>query len=125
MANGRKEKVSMSNVLMVISPYWSNGTWVFDDDAHGLIREPFVAGVPDMINELVEDDPNAKDGFRLIFSTAPFPEYQRELIWVREEMGGNWYTSVETEMGGWLCPAMDHYFDSTPEKIFVKAESLR
>src|SRR5688572_14638590 len=40
------------NSMMVIAPYWQIGTWVFDDSATGLVREPFVAGVPEMIDEL-------------------------------------------------------------------------
>ena len=112
------------NVLMVIEPYWYSSTWVFDDDAHSLVREPFVSGVPDMIDQLVEDIPNARDGFRLIFSASPFPGYQRKLMLERQEMGGNWYRSEDPEMEGWLCPAFYFYFDQAPEKIYVKAESL-
>src|SRR5438128_440849 len=41
---------TMSNALMIIKPYWYERTWVFDDPATGLVREPFVAGVPEMIN---------------------------------------------------------------------------
>ena len=44
----------MANVLIVIAPYWYQGTWVFDDESTGLNKEPFVAGVPEMIAELVE-----------------------------------------------------------------------
>jgi len=43
----------MTNALRVIAPYWFEGTWVFDDDTVGLVREPFVEGVPEMIDELV------------------------------------------------------------------------
>ena len=114
----------MSNVLMVIAPYWEYCTWVFDDETRGLIKEPFVLGVPDMIDILVEDIPNARSGFRLIFSSSPFPEYQKELTWVREEHGGNWYSSDDPPMEGWLCPALFEYFDEPPEKIYVKAEPL-
>jgi hypothetical protein len=39
------------------------GTWVFDDEAAGLVREPFVGGVPAMIDELVSDIPDAESGF--------------------------------------------------------------
>jgi hypothetical protein len=73
----------MANVLMVIAPYWFEGTWVFDDPAVGLNREPFVLGVPEMIDELVKDIPDAREGFRLIFSERPFPGYQKEITWVR------------------------------------------
>ena len=74
---------------MIIAPYWYEGTWVFDDEARGLIKEPFVSGVPDMIDELVRDIPDARKGFRLTFSAGPFPGYQKGLIWVWEEFGGH------------------------------------
>ena len=42
----------MSNQIMAIAPYWHEGvgTWVFDDPAAGLQQEPFVSGVPEMID---------------------------------------------------------------------------
>ena len=113
----------MSNILMVIAPYWEHGTWVFDDEDKGLVKEPFVSGVPEMIDVLVQDIPDARKGFRLTFSAGPFPGYQQELIWVREEFGGHWYRTEDPPMEGWLCPALFEYFNETPEKIYAKAES--
>jgi hypothetical protein len=112
------------NQINVIAPYWleSVGTWVFDDERVGLFQEPFVSGVPEMIDDLVRDIPNARAGFRLLFSTDPFPGFERKLTWVREEMGGNWYRSEEPAMEGWLCPALFRYFDEPPRELFVKAE---
>ncbi len=115
----------MANALMVIAPYWYQGTWVFDDESVGLNKEPFVAGVPEIIDNLVNDIPDARSGFRLIFSSAPFPGYQRELVWVKEEYGGHWYRVKDQSTEGWLCPALLKYFESAPEKIYVKAEQLR
>ncbi|MFQ5804032.1 MAG: DUF6717 family protein [Candidatus Methylomirabilales bacterium] len=112
----------MGNWMMVIFPYWADGTWVFDDPAVGLVKEPFVEGVPEMINDLVKDIPDARNGFRLLFSASPFPGYQRELTWLREEYGGNWYRLEERPMEGWLCPALYRYFEKAPEKLYVKAE---
>jgi hypothetical protein len=57
-----------ANALLVIAPYRHAGTWVFDDPSAGLVREPFVAGVPEMIDVLVRDIPSATNGFRLLFS---------------------------------------------------------
>src|SRR5271157_2647157 len=34
------------NSIMVVKPYKWEGMWVFDDEKTGLVREPFVAGVP-------------------------------------------------------------------------------
>ena len=59
--------MTVNNSLFVIAPYWDSGTWVFDDERVGLVREPFVLGVPDMIDHLVRDIPDAREGFRMIF----------------------------------------------------------
>jgi hypothetical protein len=40
---------------------------VFDDPAVGLKAEPFVSGIPEMIDALVQDIPQADRGFRLLF----------------------------------------------------------
>ena len=115
----------MANVIMVISPYWYEGTWVFDDSKVGLEREPFVAGVPEMIDHMVCNIPNARDGFRLTFSASPFPGYTHKLAWSREEVRGHWYRLVEPPMEGWLCPALFRYFETAPKEIYVKAEPKR
>lgn len=114
----------MANHIMTIAPYWLDevGTWVFDDPGAGLTQEPFVSGVPEMIDYLVKDIANARSGFRLLFSAAPFPGYQKRLVWLREEMGGNWYASNDPTMEGWLCPALFRYFDMAPAQLYVKAE---
>lgn len=114
----------MSNAMMVIFPYKYEETWVFDDERVGLIKEPFVSGVPEMINVLVQEIPKVEHGFRLLFSSNPFPEYQAELSWLREEYGGNWYCWETQNMEGWLCPALFKYFPETPPKIYCKAEKL-
>src|SRR6187402_34248 len=98
------------NAILVIAPYQYNGTWVFDDARFGLVREPFVAGVPKMIDVLVADIPDAQKGFRLTFSSNPFPEFQKKLTWVRGDMGGNYYKIDDPPMEGWLCPAMFKYY---------------
>ena len=111
------------NAIMVIAPYRHDGTWVFDDESAGLVREPFVAGVPEMIDVLVDDIPNADSGFRLLFSANPFPGHQKKLTWLRGDSGGNYYELDEPLMEGWICPAMFKYFSQAPEYLYVKAES--
>ena len=114
----------MSNAMMVIFPYRQQSTWVFDDERVGLIQEPFVQGIPEMINILVAEIPNAEKGFRLLFSSNPFPGYQAELLWLREEYGGNWYQWESKNMEGWLCPALFKYFSEAPHKFYCKAEEI-
>jgi hypothetical protein len=114
-----------SNSIMVVAPYRYKGTWVFDDSAVGLRREPFVAGVPEMIDVLVKDIPNAGDGFRLLFSANPFPGYQKKLAWLRGDSGGNYYRLDQPPIEGWICPAMFRYYKSAPMALYVKAEGQR
>ncbi len=114
----------MTNQIMMIVPYRSGGTWVFDDAAVGLQREPFVSGVPQMIDDLIADVPNAENGFRMLFSASPFPGHQRKLAWDRAESGGNWYYDEVTDSEGWLCPALFRYFTEAPDELYVRAEPI-
>jgi hypothetical protein len=129
------------NAMMLLTPYKSGQTWVFDDEATGLVREPFVAGIPQMIDVLTVNIPNAAEGFRLIFSAKPFPNFDAHLKWVRSEHGGNWYkleqvkqyivlaamlakVPFKPKMEGWLCPNLFKYFEKAPKNIYMKGEML-
>ena len=72
----------LDNSIMVINPYKDKGMWVFDDDATGLVKEPFVAGIPEMIEGLLEETniENGEEGFILIFSSDSFPGFQLRLV---------------------------------------------
>jgi len=107
------------NAIRIIQPYRYAGQWVFNDAAVGLEREPFVAGIDTMIDQMVADIPDADTGFRLIFSDSPFPGYNICVEWRREEMGGHWYFSPDLGIEGWLCPALFKYFDAAPPKIYA------
>lgn len=111
-----------ANSIMVLMPYEHAGTWVFDDPAVGLRQEPFVAGIPEMIHEMVADIPDAEDGFRLLFSTQPFPGNTHTLAWRRGDATGNWYYCEQFDKEGWLCPALFKYYSEAPKMIYVKAE---
>jgi hypothetical protein len=111
----------MPNALFMIEPYKVSGIWVFDDPRVGLVQEPFVSGMPEIIDLAVRDIPDAEDGFVLIFSAHPFPGATVELDWVRGEIGGNWYRW--NDMEGWLCPALFHYFDTAPPRLYAQAKA--
>ena len=112
------------NAINFVVPYRYQGMWVFDDPRVGLYKEPFVSGADAMIDVLVRDNPDAHQGFRLLFSSTPFPGYKVKLEWVREEYGGNWYSSPDFKMEGWLCQALFKYFEEAPKEIYVKAEPI-
>ena len=118
----RKKKLGTSNQLFVIHPYLDQGTWVFDDPARDLVKEPFVMGIPEMIEKATIGIPNADRGFTAVFSAQPFPGATLELQRVREEHGGWWYGWANTKQEGWLCPALFRYFDDAPERIFVHVQ---
>lgn len=106
------------NAIQIIAPYRYEGQWVFDDPATGLVREPFVAGIDTMIDEMTKDIPDAESGFRLLFSPTPFPGYSIKLEWLREEYGGNWYFAPQLQIEGWLCPALFKYFEEAPRELY-------
>ena len=108
------------NSIIAIHPYKFEGLWVFDDENVDLVQEPFVSGADNIIETMVTDIPNAESGFTLLFSAAPFPGYQIEFEWRREEMGGNWYYSSSLDRDGWLCPALFKYFLAPPERIYAQ-----
>ena len=119
--NQLKGITPMSNQLMAISPYWCDdtGMWVFDDDAYSLVKEPFVCGIPEMIEEATSHIKDAKNGFRLLFSSASFPGHNMILNRLREEDAGWWYENGQG-LSGWLCPALFNYFSEAPERIYVQ-----
>jgi hypothetical protein len=109
--------------VFAIEPYRHEGAWVFDDRNTGLVKEPFVAGVTEMIDRLVRDIPDSAGGFRLLFSTQPFEGNQASLIWLRADpVEGNWYREEQSGAEGWLCPALFCYFPAAPARIYARAE---
>jgi hypothetical protein len=106
------------NSLGVIFPYKRNGVWAFDDPSVGLLQEPFVLGVPEIIETFVQTLPDAENGFALFFSASPCPRHEVELSWAREEGGGHWYRETRTGMEGWLCPALFRYFETAPKRLY-------
>jgi len=114
----------MNNSVFVIKPYWHLGTWCFDDEAHGLVAEPFVSGAPEIITEMVKDIPDAKEGFKMLFSDKPFPEYQIKLVWMKSEYEGNWYKDSASGKEGWLCSALNLFYPKAPKTLYAKSELL-
>jgi len=117
----------MPNSIQVIFPYRDHGVWMFDDPSAGLVREPFVCGIPAMLDLLVEGIPDAERGFALYFSEQPFPGYRMKADLMSSESGGSWYRLVvnDREMTGWLCPALFKYFEAAPRSLYVKAEPVQ
>ena len=105
--------------------------WVFDAPEHGLDKEPFVEGMPDIIFNVLYTEgmmfSAIKDGFWITFSDAMFKpakghslhilhrQHERDHGWVYTYLGG---------LDGWLCPALFAYFDEAPQAIFFAAQAV-
>lgn len=115
-------------MIMALRPYFEDGMWVFDDRSVGLYREPFVRGVPEILENLLVSQQilSPEQGFLLKFSSEPFSGHQMEARWIASDGGGNWYRT-ESPLGdtrdGWLCPALFKYFKQAPECLYIRVES--
>jgi hypothetical protein len=94
-----------------------HGIWAFDDAAVGLVREPFISGIPEIIESIIGPD---RTSFTAIFSDQPFPGGDITLARLTPEAGGYWYRLQGSEQRGWLCPATLHYFSNFPGHIVLK-----
>jgi len=119
----KKKRLSKAgNALQIIFPYKDRGQWMFDDERVNLVREPFIYGMDTLLNIIAtrEKIKGLSKGVKLIFSHLPFPQ-AIELVWDREDVGGNWYACPEiNDRQGWLCPAMFKYFKKTPARLYIK-----
>ncbi len=115
-----------NNSVFVIVPYKWYGSFVFDDPERGLLREPFVLGMSEMIERMLEERGiNGDEGFRMYFGAIKPPDkgvYHLKLMF--KDAGGGWYRNVETRMCGWLCPAMFAYFDALPQDLYCLAVGI-
>lgn len=110
------------NVIYLIIPYKHEGTWVFDDATVGIVREPFIKGADLIIDKMVESIPNAEHGFRLLFASRPFLDYNFKLEWLRSENGGDWYYSADYNQDAWVSQVLYRYFPAAPSTIYMKIE---
>jgi hypothetical protein len=116
--------VSMGNAMLVIEPYRQGNAWRFDEPLLHLKAEPFVQGMPEMIDKMVATLPGTNDKVRLIFSQHEFPGWQDRLDLRKEQDGGNWYYNEQYHMEGWLCPALFKFFPRAPQHIYARVEAL-
>lgn len=117
---------NMANSVMVLAPYWYNGTWVFDDDEIGVRKEAFVSGSDTIISEMVKEAKlkNPKKGIKLLFSATPFPDHQVHLVHDGGDENGNYYLADKYKLRGWLCPVLFKYFPAAPKEMYAKVEKL-
>lgn len=97
---------------------------MFDDEARGLVQEPFVGGADTLIDLATANIPDAEEGFKMIFSSGEFPGASIHLEWRRAELSGNTYYCEQLGQEGWLCPALLKYFEQPPQHLYVSIQPL-
>jgi hypothetical protein len=102
----------MANAMLSIEIYQFNGTWCFTDLERKLVHEPFVLGIPEIINTVLQNNSLYEDGknYRVLFADQEFPKSHGAYQWNDEE--------------GWLCPATLAFFDDFPSEIHFRFEKL-
>jgi hypothetical protein len=125
--------------------------WAFDFPALGIMQEPFVDGIPEILESAIESELRIRadkeggifpvvatrlPGFIVMFETSqackerpPILEPHRgritiELQKVEPKNGGTVYKDTTTNMQGWLCPALNKFFPESPETIWVRVVLL-
>jgi hypothetical protein len=116
----------MSNALFAIEIYRHAGTWCFTDEERGLIHEPFVSGIPELIDDCINQlKEHEEKRYRITFGEKQFPGSAEYLRFHFEEYEGAWYSKQMTDNQidpnakiGWLCPATLKFFLYFPKKIY-------
>jgi len=105
-----------------LSLFKKDGIWVFNDAEMGLVEEPLILGMTQIIDFLVGPGMNRAvmrftDGVDLM---------QYTLIRGEPFEGGYVYQLKGTGMTGWLCPATLHYFpEGHPYAISLMIAGVR
>ena len=112
------------NSIATINITRDGSVWVFDDPSRDLTREPFIAGIPEIIDNWLQQEgklENAlQNGVQVTASPHKFPGANHSIQRLHPEAGGTWYKDTNSEREGWLCPALFKYFDPAPERLWVK-----
>lgn len=110
------------NSIFTIQPYKTGKlNWAFDDADKKLKGEALVAGVPAIIQHIIG---NERKECTIEFAGIPFPGHDLEFTKFHThpmgDFGGTWYREEKLKMEGWLCPALLLYFETAPDKLYVR-----
>jgi len=102
-----------NNSILQLNLYKKDNTWAFDDDNYGIVNEPFVLGMSEIISHYAPD----RTTCTIIFSLNQFPN-SNQLVLLEEEHNGGWYFDTKSKMQGWLCPVTRIYLNNIPQNIY-------
>jgi hypothetical protein len=107
---------SKAGAKFTILVYILDQEWFMDDPIKGIVMEPLVRGVPEIIKALVG---RKVDRFSVIFTSDNQTAHSHVLVRKQPEDGGYWYQLQGTTMKGWLCPVLMQYFEQAPENMYL------
>lgn len=118
-----------TNSIFPLYAYRHHGMWVFDDEATGLVKEPFVSGADILFDHMAGrhlDGTNTE--VSIAFSTTPMPGYDVSFTLTGADgHDGHYYKVTEfvgdEDMVGfpfWLCPALLKYYPQAPKNVYIK-----
>ena len=108
----------MANSMMIIKIYKHCGTGAFTDKSKELAHEPFVCGIPEIIDLFISNHGDkTRETHKITFSDQNFPGAQGMLTKTHSEHSGTWYSYGKKE--GWLSPTVFKYFPKHPSEIYV------
>lgn len=103
--------------------------WVFDIPFAGIEDEPFVEGIPEILEHHLRKARKLtyaqSQGITVLFTDSPnIPPAFRggtnfTLVRSRFDSNGAWYTDKASKLEGWLCPNIHQFFAAPPAKIHV------
>lgn len=103
-----------------------NGMWVFDYAPLNVKDEPFVAGIPQIIEYHLQKkgmlDVAREKGFSVKFSANPDADLRKDIVleFLRHDSGGADYADQASGMEGWLCPVLCTFMGTPPSTIYVE-----
>jgi len=105
--------------------YRKGDIWAFDYSSLGIKAEPFVAGIPAIINFHLEKhgmlEQAKREGFALKFTAEAELNHTDIILDLDlEKDDGGVYRDRESGLEGWLCPALKTFFTNAPPTLKVE-----
>jgi hypothetical protein len=103
-----------------VKAYRENGVWFFDDDEIEISREPFVGGMSEIIDYILQKKfiRGGHRGIKLEFSDKSFENAEK--LKKIEDLPDNWAKYEYEDREGMLCPVALQYFDRHPQELFIR-----
>jgi hypothetical protein len=107
-------------MIYCVRAYRENGIWFFDDEGKGIFKEPFVGGMSEIIDYILQKKfiRGGHRGIKLEFSDKSFENAEK--LQKIEDLPDNWAKYEYEDREGMLCPVALQYFQEFPQEIFIK-----